>query len=215
MEIKWYGHSCFLITSGAGTRILTDPPDPSVGYNIPVIEADAVTSSHDHHDHANFALCAEGAARITQPGEYAVKEVRVKGVETWHDEVRGAKRGRNIVFIFEIDGMRVVHAGDIGAMPEKDALDAIGYADVLMVPVGGVYTVNASGARELANALHPKVVIPMHYKTPALTIQLDGIGPFISSVSGCTIHRLRQSECVLTRESLGTDRVITLEYAKE
>lgn len=215
MDIKWYGHSCFLITDKAGTRVLTDPPDPQVGYVIPPVKCEAVTSSHAHHDHNYFAIAAGSPAIITEPGDYQVGDIRIRGVSTYHDDARGAKRGRNIVFVFEAEGMRVVHAGDIGALPDGDTLAQIGRADVLLVPVGGVYTIDATGARELANLLKPKVVIPMHYKTDALSFELDGLAPFLNSVKDCAIHRLRQSDCVLTKESLGSDRVITLEYARE
>lgn len=215
MDIKWYGHSCFLITNKAGIRILTDPPHPQVGYKIPPVECEAVTCSHSHTDHNDFSVAAGNPVRITEPGEYQVGDVKITGVSTFHDDVHGAKRGKNIVFIFETDDMRVVHAGDIGALPDQETLDKIGRADVLLVPVGGVFTVDAAGARELANLLKPKVVIPMHYKTRALTFELDDISPFLSCVKDCSIHRLRQSDCVLTKESLGTDRVITLDYAKE
>ena len=215
MEIKWYGHSCFLITNEAGIRVLTDPPHPQVGYAIPPVACEAVTSSHAHHDHNFFSIAAGSPVIIAEPGDYRVGEIRITGVPTFHDDVQGAKRGRNIVFVFETDGMRVVHAGDIGALPDEATLAQIGPADVLLVPVGGVYTIDAAGARQLANLLKPKVVIPMHYKTDAIAFELDGIAPFLNSVKNCAIHRLRQSDCVLTKESLGSDRVITLDYARE
>lgn len=217
MDIKWYGHSCFLITAESGLRILTDPYDPRVGYPMHSIACDAVTASHRHYDHNYFAMCEGNPVRITEPGEYRIGEVSITGVPTFHDDARGQKRGRNIVFVFEIDGMRVAHAGDLGAMPDEDALAAIGRVDVLLVPVGGYYTIDARGAREVANRLGPKVVIPMHYRTAALgdNIKISDIDPFITTVANCAIHRLRQSECVLTKESLGNDRVITLQYVGE
>lgn len=217
MDIKWYGHSCFLITADAGTRILTDPYDPSVGYPMHKIACDAVTASHAHFDHAYFDMCAGEPVRITEPGKYEVGEIAILGVSTYHDADGGVRRGKNIVFVYEIEGMRVVHAGDLGEIPNEETLARIGPADVLLVPVGGYYTIDHNGARELANKLRPKVVIPMHYKTNAVDerFQISDLTPFLSSLSGCAIHRLRQSDCVLTKESLGADRVITLEYAKE
>lgn len=217
MEIKWYGHSCFLITTESGVRILTDPYDPGVGYPMHKIACDAVTSSHAHHDHNYFDMCEGDPVKITEPGEYGVGDIAISGVSTWHDAERGAKRGRNIVFVFTIEDMRVVHAGDIGEVPDEATLAAIGHADVLLVPVGGYYTIDAAGARALANALDPKVVIPMHYRTDALNVhfKISEIDPFISSLTNCAIHRLRQSECTLTKASLGSDRVITLDYARE
>lgn len=217
MLIKWYGHSCFLITAASGARILTDPYDPSVGYPMHKIECDAVSVSHMHFDHNYFDMCAGDPVRITGPGEHEAGGVSIRGVETAHDEVGGAKRGKNTVFIFELEDMRVMHAGDIGAMPDADTLAAIGPVDVLLVPVGGFYTIDGAGARELARLLGPKVTIPMHYKTSATgeDTRLSDLEPFLSGLKGYALHRLRQSEAALSRASLGTNRVITLDYARE
>lgn len=214
MTIKWLGHSCFLITTDGGTRILMDPVDPETGYQVGPVECDGVTVSHNHHDHNYLALAQGEPVVMDMPGEYTLGDAAIRGVSTWHDEAQGKKRGPNTVFVVEADGMRLVHCGDLGTMPEGEALAAMGRADILLVPVGGVYTINGQQARLVANALHPKVVIPMHYKTPALTFALEELGPFLSAVKDCSVHYLRQSEAHLSKDSLGSDRVITLEYAK-
>ena len=212
MTIKWLGHSCFLLTDAEGTRLLLDPCDPATGYDIGVHEVDAVTSSHDHHDHNYFAAAGENALVIKEPGEHTVNNVKVTGYATWHDDENGTLRGRNIMYLFEMDGLRVLHAGDLGCMPDEDTIKAICHVDVLLVPVGGVYTIGHREARELANTLGIKVLIPMHYHTEALQFHLEEVTPLLDHASGCAIHRMRQSEASITPESLGNDRIIVLDY---
>ena len=212
MTIKWLGHSCFLLTDAEGTRVLVDPCDPAIGYDIGMVEADAVTSSHDHYDHNNVAAAGEKAVVIKEAGEYTVKNVKIKGFPTWHDDAQGALRGANIMFLFEMDGVHVLHAGDLGQLPDEETVKAIGKVDVLLAPVGGRYTIDYQGARDLANTLGPRVVIPMHYMTDAVKADLDEVTPFLDHASGCAIHRMRQSEASITPESLGNDRIIVLDY---
>lgn len=212
MTIKWLGHSCFLLTDSKGTRLLVDPCDPSTGYDIGKVEADAVTSSHSHYDHNYFAAANEDITRINEPGEYTVNGVKITGFPTWHDDAEGSLRGRNIMFLFEMDGLRVLHAGDLGELPDGDTIAKIGHIDVLLTPVGGIYTIDYQGARDLANLLGPKVVIPMHYRTDAVKFELQDVTPFLDHASGCAIHRMRQNEAVIMPESLGNDRIIVLDY---
>ena len=163
MLIKRFAHSCFLLQSEGGTRILTDPCDPATGYNVGPVEADCVTESHQHHDH-NYAAAAKGrdVKVISAPGEYTVGDVKITGIPCWHDEMQGAKRGGNIIFVFEMDGLRLAHMGDIGHLPDEATLKAMGHIDILLIPVGGIYTVDYKQALEIAYAIAPKVVIPMH-----------------------------------------------------
>ena len=114
MILKWLGHSCFLLTSEAGVRILMDPCAPSTGYTVGPVAVDAVTASHGHYDHNYFEAALGNPVRITEPGLHEVKGVRVTGIPTWHDKECGAKRGRNIMFLVEMDGLRLLHAGDLG-----------------------------------------------------------------------------------------------------
>lgn len=218
MEIKWYGHSCFLVTGESGVRVLMDPPDASTGYAIAPMKADVVTASHSHHDHNNFSLALGDPVRVTEAGVHEFPGVTIIGVPWWHDEVFGKKRGENMLFLVELDGMRLLHAGDIGSLPDKETLHKLGAIDILLVPVGGFYTIDHAQALALCNLLEPKVVIPMHYKTDELNKstaeKLAGVLPFLNAARDCSIHRLRQPEASLTRESLGSDRIITLTTAK-
>ncbi len=171
MQIRWFGHACFLC-EGSGVRLLTDPFSKEVGYPFPRAEVDLVTVSHDHYDHNAVEELPGRPAVIREPGRHAVKGIQVEGFPVFHDEVKGAKRGKNLIFVWEMDGVRVCHLGDLGHLLEPDTVAALGKIDILMVPVGGIFTIDADGARKVVEQLAPRVVIPMHYKTPALTFEL-------------------------------------------
>lgn len=165
MKLTYIGHSCFCMTAQDGTRVITDPYDESVGIAMPPLDAELITMSHGHHDHS----CEErivGAPRIVR----GVEQARVGGVATrafasWHDDARGAKRGENHIRVFEIDGLTVVHMGDQGCMPAPEIISAITGADVMLIPVGGFYTVDAAGAQAIIDAAKPRLVVPMHFLT--------------------------------------------------
>ena len=215
MDIKWLGHSCFVLTSNSGVRLLMDPCDPQVGYSLEPVEVDGVTCSHDHYDHNYVALAKGGHAQIiTGPGEFSIGDVKITGFPSWHDDQQGALRGKNIMYLVEMDGLRLLHAGDLGHIPAPSTLDALGRIDILLVPVGGVYTLDYNQALEVCRLLQPGVVIPMHYKTEPLKISRGDLAPFLNSADKrWKIHRMRQSDAVLTPESLGKNRIIVLDYA--
>lgn len=210
MQIRWYGHSCFLMMDSNGTRILTDPYGSHIGYELPQIAADAVTISHEHSDHNNISTVIGNTTIIRSPGEYSVKGDRIIGIETDHDRCGGTLRGKNTMFIFEMDDMRILHCGDLGIIPDEETIDKIGHIDVMMIPIGAIYTIDDLEAREFANIIKPKVVIPMHYKTPKLKLELCGLAPFIDAAKDCRIHNLNQCDCSIQKISLGEDRVIVL-----
>jgi L-ascorbate metabolism protein UlaG (beta-lactamase superfamily) len=200
------------MTDSKGTRVFTDPFDPKTGYSLPKTETDFVTCSHDHFDHNYLEAAAGTPDVIDKAGEYEVNGLRIRGIETNHDNVGGTKRGKNIVFIFEMDGMRIAHFGDIGEIPDEETLKAIGGVDVMLVPIGGIYTIDHTEALRLANLVRPNVVIPMHYSTPDVNIKLGPLAPMLRDAKNCKIHRLNQQEVTLTRESLGEDRLLILSY---
>lgn len=211
MNIKWYGHSCFLLTSEDGTSILTDPPAPETGYRVGGISCCAVTVSHAHFDH-NYTEAAEGAPEvISGAGEHKVGSVTVIGFPAFHDKEQGAKRGTVMMYLFEIDGIRILHAGDVGDQLTKEQINEIGVVDVLLVPIGGKYTLDYLEAREFANALRPSVVIPMHFKTPQCLIDIDDCSNFVSTVQDCRIHKLNDCEASVYQNTLGEDRVLVLD----
>lgn len=171
MEITFLGHSSFKLR-GKNATVVTDPFDKSVGFAMPKVSADIVTISHDHFDHNN-ASAVTGTSRrdnpyvITAPGEYEVSGVGIFGWKSYHDAVEGQERGRNTMFSIHMEGIRFVHLGDIGHLVSEEDVEHLGAVDVLLVPVGGVYTIDAETAVKMVTRLQPSLVIPMHFKTPA------------------------------------------------
>ena len=160
------GHAKFLIELENGMRIITDPYDKTCGYPVAPMQADVVLVSHGHHDH-NAVETIKGEPRvIDQAGEYDLGEgLHVVAVEADHDEVGGSKRGKTLLFSIQAEGLNAVHLGDLGHLPTPAQAEALGPVDVLMVPVGGFYTIDAPTAKQTAELLHARVVLPMHYKT--------------------------------------------------
>jgi len=177
MEITWLGHSCFKI-KGKKVTIITDPYDDSIGYTLGEQKADIVTLSHSHPGHS-FAAGISGSPRVINgPGEYDVANVLITGIRTFHDAVKGEERGRNIVYLFDVEDVRICHLGDLGHVLDAEKAASLSDVDILMVPVGGVSTINASDAAEITRLLDPKIVIPMHYKTEDIKIKLDSVDKF-------------------------------------
>jgi len=183
MRIKWLGHSCFLLTAENGMRILADPFNDEVGYRLPAEEADIVTTSHNHFDHNNISIVKGEFTHINQTGRFFEKGIIIEGIPTFHDTDRGAKRGKNTIFKYSIDDITVCHCGDLGHVLTPEQVKDIGEIDILLVPVGGTFTINAEGACEVVRQLRPLVTIPMHYKTDAMNFKIDSVDKFIK-VSG-------------------------------
>ena len=180
MLIRWIGHSCFRLTMNDGTIAVTDPFDGSVGYDLPRGAVDIVTISHDHYDH-NYVGELVPKTVLKNAGHFPGK-VNVTGFSSFHDDVRGAKRGSNVMFLIEGDGARVLHLGDLGHDLSDRAIEAIGPVDALLIPVGGVYTIDARQAAALAGRIGARVTVPMRYKTPRLTFELGGVESFIDAM---------------------------------
>ncbi|HEC57152.1 MAG TPA: MBL fold metallo-hydrolase [Candidatus Syntrophoarchaeum butanivorans] len=180
MEIRWFGHASFGIFTSRGT-ILTDPFDESVGYRIPDIEPDVVLVSHEHYDHNNTKDLKGNPVIIRGSGIHKAIDVEFEGIRTYHDDAFGAKRGENTVFVFEVDGLRLCHLGDLGDIPADETLRAMKGSgiEILFTPVGGVYTIDWQGANKMIDLLKPKITIPMHFKTQACRLDIDPVDPFL------------------------------------
>ncbi|HHW13818.1 MAG TPA: MBL fold metallo-hydrolase [Firmicutes bacterium] len=204
MEIQWYGHSCFRLVDRNGFAIVTDPFDDSVGYPRPTASASLVTLSHDHYDHNRYQLIGGAPKVVNRPGTVAPGElppgVSLRGVAAFHDEVRGRRRGPNTIFLFELDGVRVAHLGDLGHQLTPEQLAALTPLDVLLVPVGGTYTIDARGAYDLCQAVNPKIAIPMHYKTDVCRVDVAPVEPFLRLCP--QVERPGTSRLTLTAEAL-------------
>lgn len=177
MDINFLGHSSFKI-KGRTATIVCDPFDPSmVGLKFPAVEADIVTSSHDHGDHNNLDAVKNYKKALTGPGEYEIMGVSFIGVSSFHDDKSGGERGKNTIFVIEVDGVRVCHLGDLGQKLTEEQLKSIGDIDVLMVPVGGSYTIGSKIAFEVTQQVEPYFVIPMHYKMDGLKDSFKELEP--------------------------------------
>lgn len=183
MEITYIGHSCFKL-KGKETTIVIDPYDPKIGYKMPKTDADILLVTHHHFDHNNTAAVANYSHLIDSPGEYEIKGTFIRGIQTFHDDQQGAERGGQTIFEMEIDGVNVVHLGDLGHELSKEALEKISDVNVLLIPVGGAYTINAKTAAKVVSSLEPGYVIPMHYKTDDLTgiDQLEPVTKFLDEM---------------------------------
>lgn len=211
MRLKWLGHACFLITSSEGIRILTDPFDSTVGYKVPDVETDIVTTSHDHFDH-NYVEAVKGDyIHLNASGQHNVKDIEITGIDTFHDEDKGSKRGNNVVFTYLVDGMKVCHLGDLGHMLTDEQIEQVGEVDILLLPVGGTYTIDHMQAAKLAGMIRPRLVIPMHYKTPVMNFDIDGVDKFLAHFN--SVQWLKQNELELKPESLQSlKKVVVLNY---
>uniref|UniRef100_A0A7V3PTB0 MBL fold metallo-hydrolase n=1 Tax=candidate division WOR-3 bacterium TaxID=2052148 RepID=A0A7V3PTB0_UNCW3 len=183
MKIKWLGHAAFLITAADGTKIITDPYVPgaydgAVSYDRITERADAATVSHDHADHNGADLLPGKPPALKGAGPFTIRTVRISGIDTYHDQHQGQERGKNTIFIFEVDGLRLVHCGDLGHLPDEKVIQALGQVDILLVPVGGLFTIDAPTALKLVELLKPKLVIPMHFKTHKLGFQIARVDDF-------------------------------------
>jgi len=189
MKIKWYGHSAFLITTARGVRIITDPYQSGafggdLSYGKITDEADIVLSSHDHDDH-NYTKDIRGRfTYINKAGAYEEKGVKIRAMPTYHDGSKGSQRGKNLFFVVESDDLTVAHAGDLGHALDAATAKEIGAVDILLLPVGGFFTIDASEATRIVEALKPRVTIPMHFKTEKCAFPITPVEDFTRGKEG-------------------------------
>lgn len=213
MDITFLGHSSFRL-KGKTATVVTDPFDPEVvGLKFPKVAADIVTVSHQHEDHNQADLVKDVKRLVSGPGEYEIMGVSIIGIPTFHDEKKGAKRGKNTIYVYEMDGLRLVHLGDLGHKLHEKILEKIGDIDILMVPVGGGYTIGPTEAVEVARAIEPKIVIPMHYQMPGLNpatfAKLSSTKPFLAEI-GLLVEKI--DKLSVKKENIGEEsKVILLE----
>ncbi len=182
VSVSWFGHAMFLFER-PGIKIVTDPYSTEIGYSFPDIEASVVTISHNHFDHNNVQALKGDPLIIKEPMPLLFGPIQFEGLITNHDDAGGEKRGNNIMFRWQMEGVAFAHMGDYGENTlNDDQKTFLAQTDVLMIPVGGVYTVNAEQARQIIAEIAPKVAIPMHYKTSLLNINIEGIDRFVKSM---------------------------------
>lgn len=197
MKIQYLGHSCFRLISEMGTTVVCDPyKTDMVGLNMPAVRCDVVTMSHHHNDHDCMDNIINRPAELDCEVTCCADDVAITTISTFHDDEKGAKRGNNLVFVFNADGLKVVHMGDVGCLDDELARKICG-CDVLLLPVGGVYTVDADGAKWYVDRVNPKIVIPMHYATSQHKFKLDGIEKFLSLFDGQQVKVLQSESLTL------------------
>ncbi|HLL60823.1 MAG TPA: MBL fold metallo-hydrolase [Candidatus Nitrosocosmicus sp.] len=177
MEIRYLGHASFLLKGKTGT-VVTDPFDSEkVGLKFPNVSADIVTISHGHPDHNNVEAVEGEILVLDLPGEFEKKGIRISGFATFHDKSKGEERGKNVVYKIEIDDIAILHCGDLGHSLSDEILEEIGEIQVLLVPVGGVYTIDATESLQIIKQIEPSIVVPMHYKVDGMSDTFKDLSP--------------------------------------
>ena len=188
LQIRWHGHACFEITNDL--TLVTDPHDgKSIGIHAPNVTGDIILISHDHYDH-NSAKSVEkdGSKIVTDGRKRTISNIDIYGVDSFHDEERGAKRGSNIMYKFTVDDIKFCHLGDLGHDIDDETVEKIGDVDILFVPIGGTFTVDDKQAWNVINKIKPKIVVPMHYKIGGLSLPIAGIDQFLAQAKQKVIH---------------------------
>ena len=215
MKIKWLGQASFLITTDSGTKIITDPYTAGGALNYGEIKesADIVTVSHEHFDHNNVAAVGGNPEVVKDAGSKEVKGIKFNGIPTYHDDAEGSKRGNNIIFCFEVDGIGVCHLGDLGhPLSDKQVAD-LGKVDIVLTPVGGNFTIDAKIATEVCGKLAAKVIIPMHYRNDRCSsFPVAGVDEFLQGKTG--VSQPDASEAEFKQGELpGTTQIMVLKPA--
>ena len=211
MDITWLGHSCFRIKGNHAT-VIVDPYSPNLGYSLPgKLSANIVCLSHQHPGHSYFQGISGEPRRVAGPGEYEISGVLIIGTATFHDQERGSVRGKNTVYTMEMDELTVCHLGDLGHVLTAAQVEEMGSIDVLLLPTGGLSTLDAPMATAVVRQLEPKIVIPMHYKTPALNRELEPVEKFLREI-GVTEAESKPKLSVSRSNLPETTQVVLLNY---
>lgn len=214
MIVKWFGHSSFLLTLKTGYRILIDPYGKFLGYRMPSLPADVVVVTHDHRDHNHVQVVQGEYILVNEPRRYELDQSTIYGISTFHDLVGGKKRGKNNVFVLEMEGLRLCHLGDLGHLPTAEQLAQIGDIDILFVPVGGTRTLDGTYGAETVRLIKPAIAIPMHYRTEALgfagKVLFHRVEPFIQD-SGLPVRKVNELD--IAADGLDEYRgIVLMEY---
>lgn len=206
MEISWFGQACFKL-KGKNATVIIDPYDPDfTGLKLPKdLSSDVVLVSHDHKDH-NFT---SASMVFDKPGEYEVAGVVITGISSFHDNSEGSERGTNVIFHLLFDGLDIVHLGDLGQSKlTEQQIAEIGQTDILLIPVGSIYTIDAEVASDIVSQLEPKIIIPMHYKIEGLKFKLDGVDKFLKEMGAENV--VSQLKLSLSKDKLPEEPQVIL-----
>lgn len=218
MKIKWIGHAAFAITTQKGEVILTDPYEPScyggaLRYSKINVIPHIVMVSHDHADHTCAISSLGGKPHvIDKVGDHEAAGVKIRGISSFHDTSQGKERGKNIIFVYQIDDLTLVHLGDLGHPLSQDQYAQIGPVDILFIPVGGYFTIDAAQAAEIAQTLKAKIVIPMHYKTDKVDFPIATVDPFLKDKK---VKKVTTAEVTTDKNNLPAEQEVwVLPYQK-
>jgi len=217
MKIKWYGHAAFKITTDGGVRVIIDPYQSgafggALSYGKITEETDIVLTSHDHDDH-NYTKDIKGTFKhFNKEGVYKEKGLTIEAFPCYHDPSEGKERGNNLVFMIEADGLRLAHMGDLGHTLAQETVKKMGRVDIVLLPVGGFYTIDSDEAGMVMNEIKPKFTIPMHYKTPKCDFPIAGIEAFTAGKKG--IKMVNAYEIEVNKDNLPKEpEIIVMHYA--
>ena len=214
MKIRYLGHSCFQLTNEAGVTLITDP-FKGVGYELPKkVKADIVTISHDHFDHNNAEAVGGSPEWIQGEGNGKCCGIQLIGIKTWHDPEEGRLRGKNTVYKITMDDLTFCHLGDIGEACSEEICEKIGSVDVLLLPIGGTYTIDAKQAKEYVDKLAPNVVIPMHYRPKDGKLDIDGADKFLLQYAEEDIYRTKDDISISKKNIQQQKKIIFMERAE-
>lgn len=183
MIIQWIAHACFKVTLDNGKCLVFDPFG-DIGYKMPEMEADMVFVSHSHFDHNAIEKLTGDFRVFDMVGSFSIDDVKIKGIASYHDDAFGAKRGKNIIYKVTAEGLTITHLGDLGHMPDEELYAQLEGTDILMIPVGGNYTIDAEQAFEICKRVAPNIILPMHYKTPGLAVEIGRLYHFDEKIKG-------------------------------
>jgi L-ascorbate metabolism protein UlaG (beta-lactamase superfamily) len=217
MKIKWYGHAAFLITSDEGTKIIIDPYEPGafggqLSYDKIKDQADIVLTSHDHADHNDTASLPGTPQVVKGSGPKTIKGIPIKGVSSYHDPSKGSERGTNTVFTIKVNQIQICHLGDLGHLLSDKELAEIGPVDILLIPVGGFFTIDPKEATRVAEQIKPKILIPMHFKTEKCGFPIAPVEDFLKGKTN--VKRPKTSEATFDRATLPQQmEIVVLDHA--
>ncbi len=215
MNITWHGQSCFQINvnpkNNSKINIVIDPFDENIGLRVPSLEADILLITHNHPDHNNIKAVKGSPFIIDGPGEYDIKGVYIQGFPAFHDASQGEERGKITIYTIEAEEIKLCHLGDLGQKELTEGqLEKIGDIDVLMIPIGGIYTINATEAMKIMSQIEPKIIIPMHYQIPKLKLKLEGLDKFLKSLGIKTLEPLNKLSVKKKDIAEGEAKIIVL-----
>jgi len=210
LKVKWFGHSMWKISNRI-VSVITDP-FTDIGFPMPTTEtADMILSSHDHFDHNNFELIGGKPEIIKTEGTFSIEGVEIQTFLTYHDETKGSQRGKNLLMKFILEGKSFLHCGDIGHLLSDELIKEIGSIDVLFIPIGGHYTIDAETAKKIADKINPKIIFPMHYKTSVLDFPIKPVEEYLELIDNH--HHINSNQIDLVEDDFKVQHTITLNYA--